>query len=35
MKNATPRTLENLHNRETRYEVAITANGETFIAMEN
>ena len=32
MKNATPRTLENLHNRETRHEVAISTNGGTFIA---
>ena len=32
MKNATPRTLEAMQNYHTRYEVAITANGETFIA---
>lgn len=30
-ENAEPRTLEAMQNRDTRYEVAVTANGETFI----
>ena len=32
MKNTMPRTLEEMHNRQTRYEVAVTAKGQTFIA---
>ncbi len=32
MKNATPRTLEQMQNYATRYEVAVSVNGETFVA---